>query len=38
MGGNMRKLYELHKEQMLKNELLNKEEIEKCRHLYEFDR
>jgi predicted alpha/beta-fold hydrolase len=38
MGGNMRKLYETHKEELLKNEVLDKGEIEKCQHLWEFDR
>jgi predicted alpha/beta-fold hydrolase len=38
MGGNMKKLYELHKHQILKNEKIDVKEVEKCRYLYEFDR
>ncbi|KAF2688915.1 AB-hydrolase YheT [Lentithecium fluviatile CBS 122367] len=38
MGGNMRKLFLRHKKELLKNEVLDGEAIEKCRYLYEFDR
>jgi predicted alpha/beta-fold hydrolase len=38
MGGNMKKLYELHKHQILRNENIDVKEVEKCRYLYEFDR
>jgi predicted alpha/beta-fold hydrolase len=38
MGANMKKLFELHKQQILKNEKIDIREVEKCRYLYEFDR
>lgn len=34
----MRKLFEMHKEELLKNEVLDADEIAKCQHLWEFDR
>jgi predicted alpha/beta-fold hydrolase len=38
MGKNLMGLYERHKEQMLQNQGIKKEVIEKCKYLYEFDR
>lgn len=38
MGGNMMKLYETHKEQILKNEGIDEERVKQCRYLFEFDR
>lgn len=37
MGGNMRKLFMAHKEELEKNEALDTEQVAKCRHLWEFD-
>ena len=38
MGGNLQKLFQVHKEVLLKNEMLDGGVIEKCQHLYEFDK
>jgi predicted alpha/beta-fold hydrolase len=38
MGGNLKKLYERHKEQILLNEGIDQEKVEGCRYLFEFDR
>lgn len=38
MGGNMMKLYERHKDQILKNEGIDEETVKQCRYLFEFDR
>jgi predicted alpha/beta-fold hydrolase len=38
MGQNMKKLFELHKAQILQNPGINEEEVRKCRYLFEFDR
>jgi predicted alpha/beta-fold hydrolase len=38
MGQNMKKLFELHKEQILRNPGIEEEEVRKCRYLFEFDR
>ncbi|KAI7626201.1 hydrolase, alpha/beta fold family, partial [Hortaea werneckii] len=38
MGNNMRKLFETHKEEILKNKSLSEEKILQLKYLYEFDR
>ncbi|KAF2443536.1 medium-chain fatty acid ethyl ester synthase/esterase 1 [Karstenula rhodostoma CBS 690.94] len=38
MGGNLKKLYELHRTDLLKAEELDDEKIMKCKYLHEFDR
>jgi predicted alpha/beta-fold hydrolase len=38
MGGNMMGLYNRHKDQILRNEGIDEEEVKKCKYLYEFDR
>jgi predicted alpha/beta-fold hydrolase len=38
MGKNMMGLYNRHKEQILKNEGIDEEEVMKCKYLFEFDR
>lgn len=38
MGGNLKKLYALHKDQILKNEGIDQKKVEACKYLYEFDR
>jgi len=38
MGQNLKRLYELHKEQILKNPGIDKEKVESSRYLFEFDR
>jgi predicted alpha/beta-fold hydrolase len=38
MGQNMKKLYALHKHQILKNETIDQKKVEECKYLFEFDR
>ncbi|KAF2826345.1 medium-chain fatty acid ethyl ester synthase/esteras-like protein 1 [Ophiobolus disseminans] len=38
MGGNLKRLYELHKDEILKNPGIDKEKVESSRYLFEFDR
>jgi predicted alpha/beta-fold hydrolase len=38
MGQNLKRLYELHKEQILKNPGIEREKVEASRYLFEFDR
>ncbi|KAH7411913.1 medium-chain fatty acid ethyl ester synthase/esterase-like protein 1 [Phaeosphaeria sp. MPI-PUGE-AT-0046c] len=38
MGGNLKKLYALHKDQILQNEGIDQKKVEACKYLYEFDR
>lgn len=38
MGTNLKKLYHIHKDTILRNPAINAEEVEKVRFLYEFDR
>jgi len=38
MGNHMRALFELHKDEVLKNKALDVHEIRKLKHLFEFDR
>jgi predicted alpha/beta-fold hydrolase len=38
MGGNLKKLFELHKDQILKNEAVDENKVRACKYLYEFDR
>jgi predicted alpha/beta-fold hydrolase len=38
MGSNLKKLFELHKEQILKNPEISKEKVLGSRYLFEFDR
>jgi predicted alpha/beta-fold hydrolase len=38
MGGNMKRLFETHQEELLKNEALDMKEIAKIRYLHDFDR
>jgi predicted alpha/beta-fold hydrolase len=38
MGSNLKKLYELHKEQILQNKDIDRKKVESSRYLYEFDR
>jgi predicted alpha/beta-fold hydrolase len=38
MGQNMKKLYELHKHQILKNKTIDEQKVKECRYLFEFDR
>jgi predicted alpha/beta-fold hydrolase len=38
MGGNLKKLFELHKDQILKNEAVDEKKVRACKYLYEFDR
>lgn len=38
MGNNMRRLFETHREEILKNTSLREEEIVKLKYLHEFDR
>jgi predicted alpha/beta-fold hydrolase len=38
MGANMKKLFELHKHQILKNQDIDEKKVRECRYLYEFDR
>ena len=38
MGSHMRALFELHKDQVMKNKSIDADEIRKLKHLYEFDR
>lgn len=38
MGGNMMKLFRLHREQILKNPKIDESKVKTCKYLYEFDR
>ncbi|KAF2016751.1 medium-chain fatty acid ethyl ester synthase/esteras-like protein 1 [Aaosphaeria arxii CBS 175.79] len=38
MGTNLKKLYALHKDQILQNPKIKHEDVMNCRYLYEFDR
>ena len=38
MGRNMMRLYETHKEQILKGGKVDEARVKNCKHLYEFDR
>jgi predicted alpha/beta-fold hydrolase len=38
MGGNMKKLFEQHREQILQNEGISEEKVRACKYLFEFDR
>ena len=38
MGGNLKKLFARHREQILKNPDVDEEKVKKCKYIFEFDR